>query len=139
MLRDRILLNSAGAIGYEFLWYNSVMTEPKDINATVSSMGYGFQVTATFNGVDIGMKGGQSESMRLFSKDHSMFNEVPPEMRSRLFVLQPGENAFHLAWKKTGQESDKLTFEMYLEGKEEPYFLFSTTDKEGVFDKTFSL
>lgn len=115
------------------------MAETQDINASVSSMGYGFEVTVTFNGVNIGMKGGQSESMRLFSKDHSMLQEAPPEMRSRLFVLQPGENSLHLEWKKTGQESDKLTFEIYLEGKEEPFLSYSTADKEGAFDKTFSL
>ncbi len=119
--------------------YNIYMAETQDINASVNCMGYGFEVTVTFNGIDIEMKGGQSESKRLFNKTHSMFNEAPEEMRSRLFVLQPGENSFHLAWKKTGQETDRLTFEMYLEGKDEPFFSYSSTDKEGTFDKTFSL
>jgi len=121
------------------------MAENKEINASISCMGYGYTVKIIINGVDIGVKGGQSESKRLFNTDHPMFNEAPEEMRSRLFVLKHGENTIHIECKKTGtdtqgaQGADKVTFEMYLEEQTEPFLLYTTTDPAGTFDKTFSL
>lgn len=115
------------------------MADIKEINASVSSMGYGYTVKVTVNGVDIGVKGGKSESMRLMNTDHPMFNEATPEIRARLFVLKPGENALHVEYKKTGGPNDRLTFDMYLLGQEEPLFTYSTSDAEGVLDKIVTL
>lgn len=102
-------------------------------------MGYGYTVTALINGVNVGVKGGQSEAMRLFSADHPMLKEAAPDMRARLFILKPGENTLHLEYKKTGGETDRLTFELYLLGQEEPFLSFATADAAGAVDKTFSL
>jgi len=102
-------------------------------------MGYGFTVKVLVNGVDIGVKGGQSESKRLFSVEHPMKKEAPPEWQARLFVLKSGENDIHIEFRKTGVETDKLTFELNLENQSEPYLSFSSTDPSGTFDKKFVL
>ncbi len=115
------------------------MADTKEINASVGCMGYGYTVKVTVNGVDIGMKGGMSESKRLMNTDHPMVNEATPEIRAQLFVLKPGENTVHVECKKTGGPNDRLTFDMYLLGQEEPLFTYSTSDAEGVFDKSFTL
>ncbi len=102
-------------------------------------MGYGYTVKVTINGVDIGMKGGQSESKRLFNTDHPMASEATPEIRAQLFVLKSGENTLHLECSKTGGPDDRLTFEMYVGDSEAPLFSFVTSDAQEKFDKTFSL
>jgi len=115
------------------------MVEYKEINASLSCMGYGYTVAAVINGVDVGVKGGQSEAMRLFSVIHPMLQEATPDMRSRLFVLKPGKNSLQLDFKKTGGPTDRLTFELYMLGQDEPFLSFVTADASGTYEKTFIL
>jgi len=115
------------------------MDTAKEITARIQCMGYGYQVKVLINGVDIGVKGGQSEGKGLFGRDHPMKSEATPDMQARLFVLKPGENAVHLEFKKTGGETDKLTFELFTDDPLEPSVTFSSTDPAGTFDKTFIL
>lgn len=109
-----------------------------EINAVINSMAYGYEIKVLINGVDIGMKGGQSESKALFGKDDPMRAQAIPAMQS-LFSLQPGNNTIHLEYKKTGQPEDQLTFTMNIGEQPEPIISFQPSETNGTFEKTFSL
>lgn len=111
----------------------------KEINASISCMGYGYQVKILVNGVDIGVKGGMSESKRLFNTDHPMRKEATPEMQEHLFVLKPGENKLHIEAKKTGGETDNLSVDLYVGGGLDPFLTFKSSDPEANFDQTVTL
>jgi hypothetical protein len=115
------------------------MTANFQIYASVQSMGYGYEVKALVNGKDIGLKGGMSEAKRLFGTDDPMKENMPPEMRERLFVLQKGNNTLHVEYKKTGIESDKLTFEFFTGENPVLSSKIETGDANGAEDRTFSL
>jgi hypothetical protein len=102
-------------------------------------MGYGFQVKALINGLDIGMKGGQSESKRFMGVDHPMKQEAAPEMAAKYFILKPGENTLHLEFTKVGVPTDKLSLDITKGEETEPFVKFESTDASGVVDKTFTL
>lgn len=110
-----------------------------EINASISSMGYGYQVKVLINGIDIGVKGRQSESKRLFNMDHPMRSQATPEMQAQLFVLKPGENTIHIEFQKTGTPEDQLTLEIYLGDTPAPAVLFKTTDASGIFDQILKI
>ena len=110
-----------------------------ELGATVSCMGYGYEVRVLINGTDIGVQGGKSESKRLFGAESELKKDAPADMRDRLFVLKPGENSLSVQCKKTGQEQDRLTFEMYVGEQVEPFISFVTSDASATFEKTFAL
>lgn len=59
------------------------MPEQKEINASFSCMCYGFEVKLLVNGIDVGVKGGLSESKRLFNSDHPMASQATAEIRAQ--------------------------------------------------------
>ena len=70
----------------------------KEIMGTIDAMAYGYNVKIFITGVDIGIGGGKSESVRLFGKEHSMVSRLPEEMK-------------HLACLKTGQNEIKVDYQ----------------------------
>ncbi|OGP56268.1 MAG: hypothetical protein A2Y65_03945 [Deltaproteobacteria bacterium RBG_13_52_11] len=106
----------------------SDMKPQNDINAILSCFGYGYKVSVTINGVPTSIKGGKSESMRLFNQDNEMAKSAPPEMK-KLFMLKPGENQIQIEYKKEGTANDKLTLSLELEGYPAPVFLLYSAKK----------
>ncbi|MBU0527157.1 hypothetical protein KKE92_01635 [Candidatus Micrarchaeota archaeon] len=100
------------------------------IVGTISCWGYGYSVKMLVNGKDIGLSGGKSEGKRIFGTDHPMYDEAPPEMREKFFVLKNGANEISLEFSKTSaNERDYLQISMELEGFPAPVFLLHSRTK----------
>jgi hypothetical protein len=87
-----------------------------ELNAVLSVMGYGHTVKVLVNGVDVGITGGRSQSMRLFNKGHPWSAKASPEMRARNFVLVPGANEFTIEFTREAKSNDRLTITVEAEG-----------------------
>lgn len=112
-------------------------SEQKDIDGSISSMGYGYNLKVLINGKDIGIKGGMSEGKRLFSVEHSLKDQMAPEISAQLCVLKPGENTVHMEYSKTGTAPEHLTVDVYLDAAD-PVVKLDTTEPSGVLDQTFT-
>ncbi len=95
------------------------MNAQNDLMAILSCFGYGYTVSVVINGVSTSIKGGKSESMRLFDQDNAMAKGASPEMK-KLFILKPGANRIQIEFKKEGGANDKLTLSLELEGYPAP-------------------
>ncbi len=115
------------------------MATPEEITISLNCMGYGYQVKASINGMDIGMKGGQSESKRFMGTDHPMRKEASPEMAAKYFILNPGANTFHMEFTKTGVPTDKLSLEIYKDEETQPFVQYESVEAGGTFDETMNL
>ena len=100
-----------------------------ELNAVLSVMGYGHKVTVLVNGVDVGVSGGKSQSMRLFNKGHPWSAKASPQMRARNFVLVPGENEFVIEFSREPGSKDRLTITLEAEGYPGPLFDVSNTGR----------
>ncbi len=105
------------------------MESPTDIVAVLSCFGYGYQAKVLINGRDTGIKGGRSESMRLFARDNKMAKEVPPETRDRYFVLKEGENQLQVDFTKQGSGDNALSISLEIERYPAPVFLLHSKSK----------
>jgi hypothetical protein len=105
------------------------MEKPKEIEAALSCFGYGYQAKVVINGRDTGVKGGRSESIRLFAQDNKMAKEAPPETRDRYFVLKEGENQIQVDFTKQGSGNDTLSISLAIEGYPAPVFLLHSKSK----------
>ena len=107
------------------------MNPDNDLMAVLSCFGYGYKVSVVINGVTTSIKGGKSESMRLFNQDSEMAKSAAPEMK-KLFILKPGTNQIQIEFKKEGGANDKLTLSLELEAYPAPVFvLYSATKPSG--------
>jgi hypothetical protein len=106
----------------------SGMNPDNDLMAVLSCFGYGYKVSVVINGVPTSIKGGKSESMRLFNQDNEMAKSAAPEMK-KLFILKPGENQMQIEFKKEGGANDKLTLSLELEAYPAPVFLLYSAKK----------
>jgi hypothetical protein len=106
----------------------SGMNPDNDLMAVLSCFGYGYNVSVVINGVPASIKGGKSESMRLFNQDNEMAKSASPEMK-KLFILKPGENQIQIEFKKEGGANDKLTLSLELEAYPAPVFLLYSAKK----------
>ncbi len=104
------------------------MNPDNDLMAVLSCFGYGYKVSVVINGVPTTIKGGKSESMRLFNQDNEMAKSAAPEMK-KLFILKPGANQIQIEFKKEGGANDKLTLSLELEGYPAPVFLLYSAKK----------
>ncbi len=104
------------------------MNPANDLMAVLSCFGYGYKVSVVINGVPTSIKGGKSESMRLFNQDNEMAKSAAPEMK-KLFILKPGANQIQIEFKKEGGANDKLTLSLELEGYPAPVFLLYSAKK----------
>ena len=100
-----------------------------ELNAVLSVMGYGHAVKVLVNGVDVGVTGGKSQSMRLFNKGHPWSAKASPQMRARNFVLVPGENEFVVEFTREPKSNDRLTITLEAEGYPGPLLDISNTGK----------
>jgi len=86
------------------------MTE--EIMGSIDVMAYGYNVKVFINGIDIGIKGGKSESERLFGKEHSMVPRLPEDMK-HLACLIVGQNEIKVDYQKLKDvDSTGLTIEL---------------------------
>jgi hypothetical protein len=109
----------------------SGMNPDNDLMAVLSCFGYGYKVSVVINGVPTSIKGGKSESMRLFNQDNEMAKSASSEMK-KLFILKPGANQLQIEFKKEGGANDKLTLSLELEGYPAPlFFLYSAKKPSG--------
>jgi len=121
----RILLLAALCAG---LAAPAVAAEP-ELNAVLSVMGYGHKVKVLVNGVDVGITGGKSQSMRLFNKGHPWSAKASPEVRARNFVLVPGENELIVEFTREPKSNDRLTVTLDAEGYPGPLLDITNTGK----------
>ncbi len=118
----------------------------KDLIASITILAYDYSITILINGIDIGVTGGKSESMRLFGKDHSMVPALPEDMK-KLVCLKPGLNEIKLDFKQeTDNSSSELTIELkssnQLVKKDNLFYLNEKADsgkKQGSITEGFSL
>ncbi|MCD4744576.1 MAG: hypothetical protein K8R67_19100, partial [Desulfobacteraceae bacterium] len=115
----------------------------KDLAGAIEVMAYGYNVVVLINGIDIGIKGGKSESKRLFGTDHSMVSELPEDMKN-LACLKMGANEIRVDYQEF-QEVDSppspLTIELRSEqqfGTDEYLFHFREEPDENYESKSIT-
>lgn len=117
------------------------------IDAGVQAFAYGYELSVSINGVDLGLKGGKSEALRLKDKNHPWKKEMAgqdPERLRRIFVLEPGKNSLRITYRKIGNNPhDKMEFSLYLEPQsgDEPIYLIQDvlTDSAGKISMDFKI
>jgi hypothetical protein len=100
-----------------------------EINAVLSVMGYGHTVKVLVNGVDVGVTGGSSQSLRLFNKGHPFAAKASPQIRARNFVLVAGENEIVIEFARERSSKDRLEVTLEAEGYPKPLLVFSDSGK----------
>lgn len=84
----------------------------EELMAVINVMAYGYEVSVSFNGIDIGIRGGKSESKRLMEENDPMAPRLPPDMKN-LACLKSGENELEIVHKRLKDEdSTGLTIEV---------------------------
>jgi hypothetical protein len=135
LMAGAILALDAWAGGKEV----STMNGQGDIGVVLSCFGYGYKVKVAINGVATKVKGGQSETMQLFSRDSEMARQVPPEMKN-LFILKPGENQIAVEYTRESTGNPGLTVSLEVEDYPAPVFLlFSKNQAAGKAEGKFAL
>jgi hypothetical protein len=81
--------------------------------AILSANSYGFDLSITINGQDIGITGGGSTGSRLFDSSSIMSLISTPDVVAQNFVLHQGINTIVIKYKKTG-ENPKETLDLNL-------------------------
>ena len=116
-----------------------MMQMTKEINMTISCWGYGYKGKVMINGINLGIQGGRSESLRLFTAD-SPFAKKASADQKRLFCLKPGKNTISVDCTKTSS-SDHDKFEISLEaaGFPAPLLFMHTTSKSWKVEKEINL
>lgn len=116
------------------------MSKNEEINAVLSCMGYGYKVKVLVNGTDVGIKGGMSESKRLFDKNNEMAAQATPEIRMKNFVLVNGRNTISVEFKKEGSDqNDKIEITLEAENYPAPVFKMETKKPSGKVEKTITI
>lgn len=84
----------------------------RDLNAILTVLARGYNVTITINGIDIGVRGGKSESIKLFSQGSPMVSALPEDMKNQV-CLQEGENLLFASYERLDDTaSNELTIEL---------------------------
>ena len=84
----------------------------KDLAGAIEVMAYGYNVVVLINGVDIGIKGGKSESKRLFGTNHSMVSGLPEDMKN-LACLKASVNEILVDYERLQDvDSTGMTIEL---------------------------
>jgi hypothetical protein len=105
----------------------------------LSCFGYGYKVKVVVNGVDINVKGGKSESKRLFNQDNALAKQVPPEMKN-LFVLKRDENQIQVEFTRERTDNTGLTLSLQPEEYPAPvFFLYSKSKASGKVESKFTV
>ena len=84
----------------------------RDLMAAITILASGYAVNIAINGIDIGVTGGKSESLKLFGDSHSMVPVLPEDMK-KLVCLKKGANEIACKFKCLDNESKSgLTIEL---------------------------
>ncbi len=84
----------------------------RDLNAILTVLARGYDVTIKINGNDIGIQGGKSESVKLFGSGSPMVSVLPDDMKNQV-CLQEGENSIVVDFKCVDDTSEsELTIEL---------------------------
>jgi hypothetical protein len=84
----------------------------EELMAVIDVMAYGYEVSVSINGCDIGINGGKSESKRLLGQDDPMASSLPSDMKN-LACLKSGENELKIAYKRlTDEDFGPMTIEV---------------------------
>jgi hypothetical protein len=117
-----------------------MMSQNEEIMAVLSCMGYGYNVKVLVNGTDVGIKGGMSESKRLFDKNSEMAAQATPEIRKKNFVLVKGPNTISVEFTKQGSnQHDKVELTLEVENYPAPLFKLETSKSSGKVEKTITI
>jgi len=100
-----------------------------ELNAVLSVMGHGHAVRVLVNGVDVGISGGQSQSMRLFNKGHPWSAKASPQKRARNFVLVQGENEFVVEFAQNPKSTGRLNVRVDVKGYPGPLLDITNTGR----------
>lgn len=76
----------------------------RDLNATLTVLARGYETTVLINGIDIGIKGCKSESLKLFGKDSPSMPVLPEDMKNQI-CLQEGQNSLSVTYKRLEKSS----------------------------------
>ena len=104
----------------------------EELMAVIDVMAYGYDVSVSINGLDIGIHGGKSESKRLLGEDDPMASRLPADMKN-LACLKSGENELEIVYKRlTDEDFGPMTIEVksaeQFENDEHAFFLREDTD-----------
>ena len=84
----------------------------RELNAILTVIAVGYEVKITINGIDIGVKGLKSESLKLFGKDNPAQPVLPEDMKKQI-CLQDGQNTIIVHCKRVDEASSpELTIEL---------------------------
>ncbi len=117
----------------------------RSLNAILTLIAKGYDVTIKINGIDIGIKGQKSESVKLFGKHDPMALVLPEDMKN-LVCLQEGNNSVSVDFKRT-EKTTPPELTIVLQAKEQfvnGANLFSRKEEIDVgkgksFSETFTL
>ena len=116
------------------------MGKSEEINAVLSCWGYGYKVKMLVNGTDVGVKGGMSESKRLFDKNNEMAAQATPDIRKKNFILVNGPNTISIEYSKNGANpADRVEITLEVENYPEPVFKLVSTKPSGKVEKTITI
>ena len=118
----------------------------KELMGAMDVMAYGYKVTVSINGIDVGITGGRSQSARLLGTDHPMVSSLPEELK-HLACLKEGANEIQVDYQRLKDEdSTGLTIELRSEeqfGTDECLFSFheepDAGDESGSVTKSFDM
>ena len=111
------------------------MAAKKEIDAVLSSFSYGYKVKVLINGIDVGITGGKSESMRLFVQGSPLAVKAPSDFKN-LFCLKEGTNIILVEFAKASTEAhDKAEVSLQVEGHKEPLFFLQSREASGKVEK----
>ncbi len=123
--------------------YGKVIRMAEELMAGLDVMAYGYEVTVIINGTDLGIKGGKSESLRLFGMGSPTAEGLPPEFK-RLACLKEGQNEIIVRYKKLPDaKMPSLTINLSTEEQfkkgEHLFYVENLEEDSGEIRETFTL
>ncbi len=121
----------------------SAVQKPLEIAAVVNSDSYGYDLTCSINGHDLGLKGGQSESQREFAENSKDAEDFQARERGRYAPLHIGRNTVKITYKRKLPKEPfgmEITFEVM--GYPAPLFYahLAREDRDvGTFEGAFDI
>ncbi|HSF18903.1 MAG TPA: hypothetical protein VLK65_25485 [Vicinamibacteria bacterium] len=94
-----------------------------ELSATATLTAYAHDTRVTLNGIVLtNLVGGASQSIHLFSQDHSMRSQAPDDM-AHFFSLLEGENVIEVTFEKRPSDGDLLLdLRIEIDGYDKPHF-----------------
>ena len=113
---------------------------PKNLSAVLNSDSYGYDLKCIINGHDIGIAGGQSESVRQFDES-TRERSLDPEDHNIYSTLHMGRNSVRITYRrKLPKEPFDLDITFQVFGYQAPLFYAHVTNEDhGSFEGTFDI